>query len=161
MPKLNLGCGEDIREGYINADIRKLKGVDVQVDMEKPLPWPNDYFDEVLMKDSLEHVSWRKVKELIKEVHRILKKGGKLFIQTPDLEVIAQQIILVPDFKYNELEGFEAISFWVYGALDYPENLHKSGFTKPALRKLLEENGFKILEIGNGGTNIVCWAEKL
>jgi len=161
MPKLNLGCGEDIREGYINADIRKLKGVDVQVDMEKPLPWPNDYFDEVLMKDSLEHVSWRKVKELIKEVHRILKKGGKLFIQTPDLEVIAQQIILVPDFKYNELEGFEAISFWVYGAQDYPENSHKAGFTKPALKKLLEENGFKILEIGNGGTNIVCYAEKL
>ena len=159
--KLNLGCGQDIKQGYVNADIRKLNGVDIVVDMEKPLPFQNEEFDEVLMKDSMEHVSWRNIEQLINEVHRILKKGGKLIIQCPDLEEIAKQVILNPDFKFNELEGYKAISFWVYGEQNYPENTHKSGFTKPALRKLLESHGFKIERMETGGTNIICEAVKL
>jgi hypothetical protein len=31
--KLNLGCGPDIREGYINIDVRELPGVDVCMDI--------------------------------------------------------------------------------------------------------------------------------
>ncbi len=29
MKKLNLGCGKDIRKGYINLDLKKLPGVDI------------------------------------------------------------------------------------------------------------------------------------
>jgi len=35
MKQLNLGCGKDIRKGYVNLDIYPLEGVDVVADIEK------------------------------------------------------------------------------------------------------------------------------
>jgi len=36
--KLNLGCGRDIRDGFVNVDWHKHEGVDRQVDLFK-YPW--------------------------------------------------------------------------------------------------------------------------
>ena len=52
--RLNLGCGKDLREGYINSD---LLGGGVQCDLRKfPWPWPDNYADEILMWNVLEHM---------------------------------------------------------------------------------------------------------
>ena len=160
--KLNLGSGEDIREGYVNCDIRIIKGIDVQLDLEYGnLPFRSESADEILLKDALEHVSWRKVDLVLKECFRILKPGGTITIQAPDLEAIAKKVILDPNYKFGELSGYKAISFWVYGGQDYPENTHKAGFTIPTLTKLLEEIGFKVNSIENDGrTNLICVASK-
>lgn len=81
IKKLNLGCGGDIKEGYINLDSKKLPGVDVVWDIEKlPLPFQNEEFDEILANDILEHVEYIPV---LKDLHRILKQGGKLAIRVP------------------------------------------------------------------------------
>lgn len=58
--KLNLGCGRDIREGYVNLDYIDFPGVDVVHNWDRlPLPFPDDHFDEVLMLDVLEHIPHR------------------------------------------------------------------------------------------------------
>jgi hypothetical protein len=50
---------------------------------------------------------------------------------------------------------------WVYGGQDYPENTHKSGFTIPTLKRLLESHGFIVKDIHNdGGTNLICIVRK-
>jgi SAM-dependent methyltransferase len=161
--KLNLCCGDDVRPDYINIDIRKTRHNVLVVDLEKDLLSfiPNDSVVEVIARDCIEHVSWRRVEDLLKDIYRVLKCGGKLYVQVPDLEAIAKKVIMNPDFKYGELEGWKAISYWVYGAQDYQYNFHKAGFTIPTLRKLLEQLGFGIIDIRNdGGSNIVCWAYK-
>jgi len=161
--KLNLGCGDDVREGYINIDVRKTKPNVLVLDLEKELlkPFPSESAEEIIAKDFVEHISWRRVEDLLKDIFRVLKKGGRLFIQVPDLEAIARKVILDPNFKHGELEGWKAISFWVYGAQDYEENYHRSGFTIPTLKKLLEGIGFVVEKIENdGGTNIICHARK-
>ncbi len=81
MKKLNLGCGKDIREGYVNLDLVKLEGVDVVCDVNKKLPFKDDYFDEIMAYDILEHVN--DMPKVLKELHRILKKGGILRIKVP------------------------------------------------------------------------------
>lgn len=81
VKKLNLGCGNDTKEGYINLDSAKLPGVDVVWDIEKlPLPFQNDEFEEILAQDILEHTEYIPV---LKDLHRILKTGGKLSIRVP------------------------------------------------------------------------------
>lgn len=79
--KLNVGCGTDIKEGWINLDLHKNEGVDIIHDIEKlPLPFKEGSFDEILCQDVLEHVDYIPV---LKDLHRILKLGGKLNIKVP------------------------------------------------------------------------------
>ena len=81
MKKLNLGCGRDLKKGWINLDFIKGDGVDVVHDLNQlPLPFEYKSFDFVLCKDVIEHVSFI---PLINDIHRILKKGGVLKIRTP------------------------------------------------------------------------------
>lgn len=79
--KLNLGCGNDYREGYVNVD--KVAGVaDVLHDLDRfPYPWDDDSIDEVLMHHVLEHLT--DIEMVLDEIWRILKAGGKLLIWVP------------------------------------------------------------------------------
>lgn len=81
MSRLNIGCGKDIREGWVNLDRAGLPGVDVVHDVQVlPLPFGDRTFDEILCKDILEHVDYI---PLLKDIHRILKANGKLAIRVP------------------------------------------------------------------------------
>ncbi len=80
--KLNLGCGKDIKEGYINLDWNRVKGINVVHNLNKfPYPFSDEYFEEILAKDVLEHLD--KITDVIKELHRILKPRGILKINVP------------------------------------------------------------------------------
>lgn len=80
--RLNLGCGNDIKEGYINLDISKFKGVDVVHNLDKfPYPFPSNYFDEVYARDSIEHL--KDLFKTMKEIHRICKNGAIVNIIVP------------------------------------------------------------------------------
>jgi len=159
-----LGCGMDKRAGYINIDVRPDVKPDMVIDLEGELlrRFPDESVEEILAKDFIEHLSWRRVEEFLRDCYRVLKRGGKMYIQCPDLEAIARKVILNPNYRYGDLEGWKAISYWVYGSGDYgPPSFHKAGFTIPTLRKLLESIGFIVERIQNdGGTNIVCWVVK-
>lgn len=47
-----------------------------------PLPFEDESFDAVVSFQVIEHV--RRDRELVKEVHRVLKKGGKFVVSTPN-----------------------------------------------------------------------------
>jgi SAM-dependent methyltransferase len=75
--KLNLGCGKDIREDWINLDVVNLPGVDIVHDINQtPLPFD----DNILCSSVLEHVDYI---PLLRDLCRILKPGGKLMVIVP------------------------------------------------------------------------------
>jgi SAM-dependent methyltransferase len=79
--KLNLGCGHDTREGWVNLDSAALPGVDVVHDLSVvPLPFEDERFSEVLCQDVLEHVDYVPV---LRDIHRILRPGGTVTIRSP------------------------------------------------------------------------------
>ena len=97
--KLNLGSHSKIIKGdYLNVDALDLPNVDIVCRLDKT-PW-NFYYkhndvnefplentvDEIVMIEVLEHISWRESVNVLRECYRILKPGGKLHIQVPDIE---------------------------------------------------------------------------
>jgi len=80
--KLNIGCGRDAKEGYVNLDKSKIPGVDVVHDIDVyPWPFEDNSFDEVYGRDIIEHV-----KDLFKamtEIKRICKNDAVVRLIVP------------------------------------------------------------------------------
>ena len=81
--RLNLGCGQDIRPGYVNHDwSRHRPDVEVAHDLEAfPWPWPDNSAEEIVLSDVLEHLA--DVVPVIDQCWRILTPAGFLHISVP------------------------------------------------------------------------------
>jgi ubiquinone/menaquinone biosynthesis C-methylase UbiE len=83
--RLNVGCGTDIRAGWINLDSSKLPGVDVIANLDDcgrtPLPLADDSIEEFYCSHVLEHL--RDALGFMQELHRIAKPGAVATIRVP------------------------------------------------------------------------------
>jgi SAM-dependent methyltransferase len=86
MKKLNVGCGLDVRAGWVNLDQFKAYGADVIFDLNKiykgkKLPFKNNTFDYVycshVLEDFIDPVP------IIDELIRVCKINGLIEIRTP------------------------------------------------------------------------------
>lgn len=84
-PRLNLGCGHDIRPDYVNADLADLPGVDVRFDMnDTRWPFDDDLFVDVLAKHCLEHLY--DLIAPIGELWRICRHGATVHVEAPHFQ---------------------------------------------------------------------------
>ena len=83
--KLHIGCGKDIKQGFVNLDSLNLPGVDIVHDLNK-FPWPfkDNTFDYVLAVSVLEHLD--NLIRTMEEIHRISKKNAIIEIRVPHFE---------------------------------------------------------------------------
>ncbi len=86
--KLNLGCGKDIKKGYVNLDSVKLPGVDVVHNLDKyPWPFKKDRFDYIYCHHVLEHME--SIIRPMEEIWRISKPGARVFIEVPNFPSVS------------------------------------------------------------------------
>lgn len=76
---LNLGCGNDTY-GTHRVDFIKTKATTEVCDLNQPLPFQDNYFDEIYCKSVLEHI--KNLGTFVDECYRVLKKGGKIYMRT-------------------------------------------------------------------------------
>jgi len=133
--RLNLGCGDDIRKGFINLDIRSLKDMSVcDVSNDKEMKRYRGA-DEILALDILEHFPREEARRVLKMWIELLRPGGMITIRCPDF----RHVMILP-------QSDERTELLLYGGQDYPENFHKCGFTVATLTKLLEDNGLGVIK---------------
>ena len=135
--KLDLGCGQKPREGYIGVDL--CEGAEVQCDMTAlPEEWEGKV-DEIMCIHSFEHLSYRQADCALLEWRRVLKDGGTLAIEVPDLK---QACLSFLKDENNLTYGIGRL----YGPQWEDEGLlgvHKSGWTPRLLSNTLGHAGFK------------------
>lgn len=94
MKILDIGCGYrklakielfkeiSIEGEYIGLDIKKTPVTDVVCDLEEgKLPFKDNEFDIVYTRSVLQYI--KNIPDLVSEVHRILKNGGKFLVNAP------------------------------------------------------------------------------
>lgn len=81
--KLNLGCGRDIRDGWVNVDCVPMPGVDHVVDFDdKPvLPLPDDSVAYSEGSHVIEHLHYPL--PFMEELWRVTKPGGTAAFRCP------------------------------------------------------------------------------
>jgi len=83
MIKLNLGCGKDYKNGWVNVDLNKEIKADVYADFTKKLPFPKNFADVVLLDNVIEHITPESYFYFLEELHRICKPGAIVHIFAP------------------------------------------------------------------------------
>lgn len=97
--KLNLGCSDDLKPGYLNVDLAP--PADQIADLRSPWPFEDSSVDEIYAHDVFEHLyrypgqSVNIVQPKIwamNEAHRVLKPDGKLDLAVPCVHLSAGRI---------------------------------------------------------------------
>ena len=115
--KLNLGCGMNRRDGWLNVDSSPACNPDLVCDLETtPWPWPDSSVDEMLFNHSLEHMGQATsvFLAIVKEIYRVGSDGARIAINAPHprhdsflfdpthVRIVTPEILMMFDKRKNE-----------------------------------------------------------
>ena len=83
MNKLNIGCGNEKMQGFINIDISEKVKPDIVVDIEKGLPFKDNYFEYIYSKNSLEEIRPQQWDFVLREIGRVANNHCILKLDLP------------------------------------------------------------------------------
>jgi dolichyl-phosphate beta-glucosyltransferase len=150
---LDAGCGSGLALNALAGRSRTLVGLDTSTECLRfamrtsarertgfargtacRLPFRAGIFDLILFQEVIEHLPEKDARQSLSEFHRVLKPGGRLYITTPNyaslwgvVEYFLDVLRLTPRMGGDQ---------------------HVSRFTRSSLRRLLEESGFRVAQMG-------------
>ena len=170
MIKLNIGCGLDYRNGYINIDgSEELEHVDKIINFDVDSiknHFGDNTVDFILANDFVEHHFHWEATQLLEDFYQVLTEGGSCEIRVPNTEFIILSKHLTTAQKVTLLYGGQDIP---QGTNEESNNsrrknpqffCHKYGWTESSLTSKMSSIGFKKIHVRKEGTNIVLNAHK-
>jgi predicted SAM-dependent methyltransferase len=149
--KLQLGAGGNARAGWLNSDIDPIKG-EIYLDAASRYPFADGSFHYIFAEHVIEHISWEAGVRMLQECYRVLAKGGKIRIITPDLSrfltLLSGQIDVEARQFLSAKSRAEAVPMtavqnaYVFNR-EFSEYGHKFLYDPPTLQKTFELAGFK------------------
>jgi predicted SAM-dependent methyltransferase len=128
--RVNLGCGYDIRAGYLNVDADARPNPDLLADVTS-LPMLSDgHFDELLANDVLEHIERTRTDAVLAELTRLLAPDGTMRLRVPTLLQLAG-LALSPG--YQDAEHAAGIIHLMFGTQAHTGDYHHTSFTPATL----------------------------
>lgn len=88
IKKINVGCGWETRDGWLNVDnTQKHQRVNYPItfmDATKTWPYDDNSFEYVLSEHMIEHIPAKKGLAFLKEAFRCLQSGGVIRVSCPE-----------------------------------------------------------------------------
>lgn len=137
--KLNLGSRDRTIHGFKNMDIDPHPGVDYVGDVSDLGQFADGSVSEIFASNILEHFRHTKTANVLKEWHRVLVPGGKLYLSVPNFRR-AVQIYLRTGFK-------DWIQNLLMGDQGYETAIHYALFDENQITELLISTGFHSVEL--------------
>lgn len=150
MKKILLGCGEKKREGWINVDIDERVNPDY-VGSATSLPFENESIDCIDSQHMFEHLFLKEVNQALSEWNRVLKLGGELFIELPNLDRCCE--LITKNSPETAEYNMGIIGIFGYEPIILEKNrtnvfmMHKHGWSPRSIKIKLEEYGFREMQV--------------
>lgn len=138
--RVNIGCGNNYVDGWVNLDISPEVGADVVCDITGGLPFADDSVLEVLAENVLTQLpNPAAFRDVLNELWRVVKPGGELRVRVPlaTHEAAFQDPFDIMRFtreSFTYLDGYHR---------RYEQYGRHYGF-KPWYTRVSEDNGIQI-----------------
>jgi predicted SAM-dependent methyltransferase len=136
--KLNIGCGDDILEGYINIDSHTDHEGVVRIDfVSYAKDIPDNHFDRIRCEAVLEHIPHQNAPYFLSEIFRILKRGCRARIVVPDMDFLCNLwTYSTPYYRVAYLKDK------IFGNQNHGGEFHLSPWNEDILGEHLQDTGF-------------------
>lgn len=143
--RINAGCGRQVLDGWTNVDLARHpkapRDPDILADVRK-IPLDDGCADVLMAIHVFEHFYLWEVDDVLREWRRLLRSGGRLILEMPDIVKAAKNLVA----GHNDQQTMWAI-YGDPGPRD-PLNGHHWGWTFKTIKPVLERNGFtKVCEL--------------
>lgn len=143
--RLNVGCGARTLEGYFNCDVERNPDAPRDPDLlcdAKSIPLPDGCASELMAIHVFEHFYRWEVDRVLREWKRLLRPGGLLVLELPNLVKCCQNYL---DGRMKGGKHPDQLARWgIYGDPRTGNHWmsHPWGYSPEELQFILEDAGF-------------------
>ena len=161
--RVHLGCGTDVRPGWINVDMlprwtigsNRPSGTKLFCyDLRRGLPMDEGSCDVIYSSHFFEHLRREQGLTLMRDCHRALRPGGLFRLCLPDfertfrayLEADRKYFALAEDHVPESLPGLKTMADYVNFAV-YQNGEHQCVYDRAGTKELLSRLGYSSVEL--------------
>lgn len=149
--RLDVGCGDRVRPGYVGVDVRALPGVAIVCDAwELDARLPAGSVRSIYCRHFFEHLTFAQGERTLAAFRAVLRPGGDLRVIVPDIRYHMRQFLEArPGSRSKANRRWTARQHALAGFWGWQRegdralwDVHKSGYDEAGLAETLAKAGF-------------------